>query len=199
MDGFVYKWINQINMRWYVGSHCGSPNDGYIASGKIIKQAIKKNGLNNFKRQILYQGQNYRQEEEKYLIEHDAANNPYSYNLKNTSIGGSVKGRTAWNKGKPGTFLGKTHNATTKQKMSSLKKQHFKTRRGTFYGKSHTEKTLKKLQGTHNILTEQQVKVIKQKLKKGGKWGYKSKLARKYNIHPNTLLDIDKNRTWSWV
>lgn len=27
--GFVYKWINLINGKWYIGSHNGTVDDGY--------------------------------------------------------------------------------------------------------------------------------------------------------------------------
>lgn len=37
-------------------------------------------------------------------------------------IGEASKGRTGWNKGKPGTFLGKKHTEETKRKMSEAKK-----------------------------------------------------------------------------
>lgn len=38
-------------------------------------------------------------------------------------IGESSKGRPSWNKGKPGTFLGKTHSDEAKRKMSETKQR----------------------------------------------------------------------------
>jgi group I intron endonuclease len=88
--GFVYKWINVKNNKWYIGSHCGDINDGYTASGTAIKRAFKKYGLDSFSREILYTGESYKEKEEEILLELNAANDPLSYNLKNTAIGGDV-------------------------------------------------------------------------------------------------------------
>lgn len=88
--GIVYKWINLINNKYYIGSHCGSENDGYLASGKIINKAFKRYGIENFKRIIIYTGPDYREIEELCLITLDCANDCSSYNLKNAAIGGDV-------------------------------------------------------------------------------------------------------------
>lgn len=88
--GFVYKWTNNVNGKWYIGSHQGNPLDGYTASGKIIREAFKKYGIDNFTREILYTGDNFRSEEEKFLNYHNAASCNLSYNLKNSASGGDV-------------------------------------------------------------------------------------------------------------
>ena len=53
MEGFVYKWTNKVNRKWYIGSHKGYPEDKYTAGGKLIKEAFKKYGIENFEREIL--------------------------------------------------------------------------------------------------------------------------------------------------
>lgn len=90
MEGFVYKWINKINKKWYIGSHRGHPEDGYTAGGKLIKEAFRKHGIENFEREIISITDHYRELEEFILTELDAMNNPASYNLKNDSIGGGT-------------------------------------------------------------------------------------------------------------
>lgn len=132
-NGFVYKWTNKVNKKWYIGSHNGSINDGYTASGKIIQDAFLKYGVNSFSREILYEGPNFRQEEERILNNLDAANNPMSYNLKNKAVGGDVWiGRkhtpeyTEYRKkiGSPGSsnpMYGKNHTEEAKIKMSKAK------------------------------------------------------------------------------
>lgn len=51
---FVYKTINQINGKFYYGVHSTNDlNDGYLGSGKNLKKAIKKYGLENFSRIII--------------------------------------------------------------------------------------------------------------------------------------------------
>ena len=90
MSGFVYIWINKVNLKWYIGSHKGTTTDGYTASGTVICRAFKKYGIENFERSILYEGPNYRQEEENLLITLDASDSKNSYNLKNAAIGGNT-------------------------------------------------------------------------------------------------------------
>jgi hypothetical protein len=51
---FVYKTINLTNNHIYVGVHeTYNIDDGYLGSGKLLKQAIKKYGKQNFKREII--------------------------------------------------------------------------------------------------------------------------------------------------
>lgn len=50
----VYKIINLINNKIYVGVHITDKlDDVYFGSGKNIKRAIKKYGLNNFKKEYI--------------------------------------------------------------------------------------------------------------------------------------------------
>jgi hypothetical protein len=85
--GFVYLWENKINDKKYIGSHFGTINDNYVGSGIYFKRAYKKN-KENFKRIILYVGQNYIQKEDDFLKLYNVANNKDYYNLKNDAIGG---------------------------------------------------------------------------------------------------------------
>jgi ribosomal protein L40E len=51
---FVYKTINLLNGIFYLGVHSTDDlNDGYLGSGLILRKAIKKHGINNFKREII--------------------------------------------------------------------------------------------------------------------------------------------------
>jgi len=49
----IYKTLNLVNNKIYVGQHYTSADDGYLGSGKILKLAIFKYGKHNFKREIL--------------------------------------------------------------------------------------------------------------------------------------------------
>ena len=88
MTGFVYKWTNNINGKWYIGSRKGTTDDGYRHSSRIVGAAEKKYGIENFTREILFEGDYDKDQirsvvEAKFLIEDDAANNPMSYNQTN--------------------------------------------------------------------------------------------------------------------
>ena len=65
--GIVYKWENIDNQKWYIGSHYGKLDDGYIGSGKVFQNAYAKN-QNKMIRSILYTGQDFRQAEEFFLL-----------------------------------------------------------------------------------------------------------------------------------
>ena len=50
--GFVYIWYDRKHKRYYVGSHWGTIDDGYICSSPWMKQAYKRRPQ-DFKRRIL--------------------------------------------------------------------------------------------------------------------------------------------------
>lgn len=85
--GYVYRYTHKETGKYYIGSHNGTKSSKYTGSGKIWKNALKKYGISSFNYEILYLGDDYRDVEEKMLIELDAANDPLSYNLKNKAIG----------------------------------------------------------------------------------------------------------------
>lgn len=89
--GYVYKYTNIITAKWYIGSHNGN-NPKYSGSGLLFNKAKSKYGLDSFIKEILYEGDDFRNEEEKLLKECDAANDPMSYNMKNEALGGSFPG-----------------------------------------------------------------------------------------------------------
>jgi hypothetical protein len=91
--GYVYKFVHKETGKYYIGSH-NKPSAGstYMGSGLIWRKALEKYGPDSFDKEILYEGDFYRQEEERILKELDAANDPFSYNMKNESIGGSFPG-----------------------------------------------------------------------------------------------------------
>ena len=104
--GHVYKYTNTINGKWYIGSHDGKkPN--YRGSGTAFKRAKKKYGIDAFVKEILYEGPEFREQEDIILVELDAAGDPMSYNLKNAAIGGATYG-----------MLNKIHSDEAREKMS---------------------------------------------------------------------------------
>ena len=41
MTGFIYKWTNIINGKWYIGSRKGTTDDGYRHSSKVLAAGLK--------------------------------------------------------------------------------------------------------------------------------------------------------------
>ena len=67
MNYLIYKITNLINNKIYVGAHATTDvNDSYMGSGVNIVKSIKKYGLENFKKEILF---NFETSEEMYAKE----------------------------------------------------------------------------------------------------------------------------------
>lgn len=88
----IYKVTNKINGKWYIGKD--SKNiPGYLGSGIVIKQAIKKYGRENFTKEILEVCENLAalNERESFWIEHtNAIDDENSYNLAKGGQGGNL-------------------------------------------------------------------------------------------------------------
>lgn len=50
--GFVYVWYDRKHKRYYIGSHWGQEDDGYVCSSSWMKQAFKKRP-EDFRRRII--------------------------------------------------------------------------------------------------------------------------------------------------
>ena len=89
--GFVYLWRDKKHKRYYIGSHWGTEDDGYVCSSPWMKQAYKHRP-SDFKRRILSRVTTNRkdllEEEFRYLsmIKVEEIKIKY-YNLKISSTG----------------------------------------------------------------------------------------------------------------
>tara|TARA_R110000803_G_C11810045_1_gene300524 strand:+ start:63 stop:605 length:543 start_codon:yes stop_codon:yes gene_type:complete len=114
MNGFVYRWYDVSNGKFYIGSHKGTPDDGYLGSGVLFRRAYAKRP-ELFIRDIMYTGVNYREYEQTILDYEDAANNNIFYNLVNCAWGGAAYGDK-------NPFYGKKHSEKTKKNWSVKRK-----------------------------------------------------------------------------
>ena len=70
----VYKIMNKINSRQYIGVHkTKNLADGYMGSGKTLKNHQKKYGLDHFEKEILFVYDNPEDmyEKEKELVDEE--------------------------------------------------------------------------------------------------------------------------------
>lgn len=145
----VYKITNLISGKVYVGKHqTKDVDDGYMGSGGLIRQAIKKHGIINFKKEILFVFDNATEmnTKERELVTEAFCKSADTYNMAKGGSGGGyvwdalstqaqiniinnakVNGADRFaklhrdKKIKYDTFSGKNHTQETKDKMSAIK------------------------------------------------------------------------------
>ena len=81
---YIYKTTNILNNKFYVGMHSTNDmDDGYLGSGKILKNSIKKYGRHNFSIQILEHCNSKSDliNREKAIITKELIDNPLCMNI----------------------------------------------------------------------------------------------------------------------
>lgn len=161
----IYKITNKVNGKVYIGKHQTKDlTDGYMGSGKHLKNAIKKYGLENFEKEILFVFDNEvdMNTKEAELVTSDFVKEDTNYNLCPGGKGGfgfinenilttedrKTNGRIGGLKG------GATHSEKIKtneeyrndfddrlkvMNEKSIEARKIKYPNGTFSGKSHSE------------------------------------------------------------
>jgi hypothetical protein len=113
----VYKIVNNTNNKYYIGKHITrNLGDGYMGSGKLIKQAILRYGIDKFSKEILFVFDNENEMNKKEFELVVISEN--TYNLCDGGNGGfSYINREGIPK-----FKGKTHSEETKRKIAEARK-----------------------------------------------------------------------------
>jgi len=124
MIGFIYVWKDKLRNMYYVGSHIGTPDDGYISSSRWLNFEYQYRPQ-DFRRRIIKEVdiENLKIEEYQFIcmIKPHEFGKKY-YNLKI----GAPKGTTPWNKGTQGIF-----SEEHRKKISQSKIGHAAWNKGT--------------------------------------------------------------------
>ena len=107
----IYEIKNNINGKSYIGQYSGESFDKYFGSGKLIKSAIKKYGLENFSKIILEECFNKTELNEKEIFWIDKLKTiENGYNLTEGGTGGDLS-----------EFIKYDDNWVEKQRISTKK------------------------------------------------------------------------------
>lgn len=178
----IYKTTNLINQKIYVGKDTHN-NPNYYGSGKRLKLAIQKYGLENFKKEIIEVCDTLEElntREKFWIKELNAINEGY-----NISLGGDGGDTISNNPRKKeigkkisesnkGRSIGKTNSKETREKISKALKGKFLGNKNPNYGKNHTDEAKDKIRkkALGRVVSDETRKKlsIKNKGKKGFVW-----------------------------
>jgi len=148
----IYRITNLINGKTYIGQHKYKDlNDDYMGSGKCLKRAQAKYGIENFKKDILVFGivkKSFIDLLEKEYIKFYRSIGKAEYNIADGGQGGSI------NKGKKFGPMSEEHKRkiSEAQKGKRFSEEHRrklsevnKGERNPWYGKHFSEETRKKI------------------------------------------------------
>lgn len=90
---FIYLTICKVNGKKYIGKHEGKETDNYLGSGKLLKRAVEKYGVEQFERIILERFNSVkecREGEKKWIKRFEATTSKSFYNIAAGGEGGNT-------------------------------------------------------------------------------------------------------------
>jgi hypothetical protein len=152
----IYKITNLSNGKIYIGKDTLS-NKNYMGSGVLIRRAIKKYGIECFRKEVIYETDNYEDlsNSEKYWIEfYKSDDRNIGYNISKGGDGGD-------------TMSNNPKLNEIKDKISqSLKNREFSQEHREKLSKNHDSTKRKKGKSFEEIYGYQRSEEIKQNLKR---------------------------------
>lgn len=186
MHHIIYQTTNLINNKKYIGYHStDNLDDGYLGSGKILKQSIEKNGVDNFKREILYVFPSKQEalQKEKELVNEDFVQREDTYNMKVGGEGGwdhTYSDPEISKRRKEGVRMAFEEGRSKGWQLNAEKRSEIG--RSAFKGKTHTKEARKRISEAQ-LLDES---IVSSRLEDYNQieknWGWKSKLAKRWNV-----------------
>jgi hypothetical protein len=150
----IYKTTNVINGKYYIGKHqTENLNDDYIGSGKLLNNAIKKYGAENFHKEILHicESESEMNTLEKILVVPDREIN---YNLCPGGQGG-------WgyvNK------IGRNKKYTKEESMRGVRAAQYKWKNDPEWAQKQRERLSRQNKGMQSFLGKQHTEETKKKI-----------------------------------
>jgi hypothetical protein len=186
----IYKTTNLINDKFYIGKDTKN-NPNYLGSGKYLHRAIKKYGIENFKKEILEACIDIKtlNEREKYWIKETNAQK-IGYNIADGGTGGKTT-PVVWNKGKTYEEL------FGKEKAKAIKTKLVKSHLGH---KQSKETKLKRAAKIRGIKRSEETKNKMSKSQKGNRVSEQAKkkisktLKKYFKSHPEARKKISESQ-----
>lgn len=172
----IYKITNTINNKIYIGKHqTDNKDDEYMGSGKILKRAIKKYGIDKFKKEILFECNSLEEmnEKEAEIVDAEFVARLDTYNVKLGGQGGfdyiNLNNLQRFNKNnKPSEEYLKALSQLGNKKLNELRKDneyfnelkekisnglklYYSTHINIWFGKKHSEESKAKIGKANSI------------------------------------------------
>ena len=193
---YIYLIVNKVNGKTYVGQRKSSKEwyaDSYMGSGKHLKAAQNKYGIENFEKFLIQYC--YSKEEtnkaEKFWIAEYRRRGKAEYNIADGGTGGNLGEEVARliseaNRGNQ-NHKGKHHSEESRKKMSEA----HKGRPSYWRGKHLTEEAKRKSSESHKgkHLTEEQKRKISESLKGKNKGRPSPRKGKHWKL-------VDGKRVW---
>jgi len=159
MNFIIYQITNKLNGKIYVGRHsCDCQPCKYMGSGVQIKNAIKKYGIENFEKQVLFSfdTENELIQKEEELVTEEFCKRKDTYNMIVGGPNGIKKGQILSEETRRNmsvAFTGRKYSEKTRSRMSASAKIRQMGDTNSFYGKKHSDEAKKRMSDTQKEIS----------------------------------------------